>query len=70
MKKYKRNSGKRWTSQDFKKLRKLARINTPTRVIGLKLGRTENAISKKASEKKISLKPTNRSPYNRRKNKK
>jgi len=39
------------------------RENTPTRVIGLKLGRTEAAIYKKASELGLSLKPTNQSPY-------
>ena len=45
----------------------LARENTPTRVIGLKLGRPEAGVRAKASEKGISLKPTNQSPYNRRK---
>jgi hypothetical protein len=43
----------------------LAKENTPTRVIGLKLGRTEDAVRSKASEEGISLKPTNQSPYNR-----
>lgn len=62
-----RNSGKRWTSQDVKDLRQLARANTPTRVIGLKLGRAEGAVYSKASEEGISLKPTNQAPYNRRK---
>lgn len=62
-----RNSGKPWTPAQVKQLRKLAQGNTPTRVIGLKLGRTAAAVQKKASEKGISLKPTNQSPYNRRK---
>lgn len=62
-----RNSGKPWTPAQIKQLRKLAQGNTPTRVIGLKLGRTAAAVQKKASEKGISLKPTNQSPYNRRK---
>lgn len=62
-----RNSGKSWTSGDVGALRNLARENTPTRVIGLKLGRTPGAVSTKASEEGISLKPTNQSPYNRRK---
>jgi hypothetical protein len=62
-----RNTGKQWNPGDVKELRSLASKNTPTRVIGLKLGRTEDAIQAKASEKKISLKPTNQSPYNRRK---
>lgn len=62
-----RNSGKPWTSQDVKTVRDLARSNTPTRVIGLKTGRTEGAIRSKAAEEGISLKPTNQSPYNRQK---
>ena len=66
MAKYNRNSGKEWTSQDVSKLRSLANGNTPTRVIGLKLGRTEDAVYAKASDKGITLGPTNQSPYNRR----
>lgn len=62
-----KNNGKEWTSQDIKQLEKLADQNTPTRVIGLKLGRTENSIRSIASNNEISLKPTNQSPYNRRK---
>ena len=62
-----RNSGQNWTKQDVGQLKKLAKENTPTRVIGLKLGRTENSIRSKASQESVSLKPTNQSPYNRRK---
>lgn len=62
-----RNSGKPWTSQDVKELEKLAKQNTPTRVIGLKIGRTEDAVRSKASQEDISLKPWNQSPYNRSK---
>lgn len=62
-----RNTGKRWTPQDLTDLRKLVKENTPTRVIGLKLGRTAPAIYNKAAEEDISLKPTNQSPYNRQK---
>lgn len=58
-----RNTGKRWTKQELSTLRNLARENTPTRVIGLKLGRTEASIYTKASQEDISLKPTNQSPY-------
>ena len=61
------NAGKRWTKPEVSKLRTLAKGNTPTRVIGLKLKRSEPAIYSKAAEKNISLKPTNQSPYNRRK---
>jgi hypothetical protein len=67
MPKYTHNSGNDWKSTDIKQLRQEARENTPTRVIGLHLGRTENAVRNKASEEGISLKPTNQSPYSRRK---
>lgn len=67
MAKYNRNTGKAWSSTDVKELNQLANKNTPTRVIGLKLGRTESAIRNRASQENISLKPTNQSPYNRRK---
>jgi len=59
------NHGKAWTRQDVQKLEKLADGNTPTRVIGLKLDRTEDSIRSKAAEEGISLKPVNQSPYNR-----
>lgn len=65
MAKYNRNSGKAWTGSDNSALRSLASGNTPTRVIGLKLGRTEGAVRTQASELGVSLKPTNQSPYNR-----
>lgn len=57
------NHGKAWTSQQVSQLRTLAKGNTPTRVIGLKMDRTPASIQAKASEEKISLKPTNQSPY-------
>lgn len=66
MSKSTRNAGKPWDSSDEKALRELARENTPTRVIGLKLGRSEDAVRAKASELDVSLKPTNQSPYDRR----
>jgi hypothetical protein len=62
-----RNSGKSWAPAEVRQLSKLARENTPTRVIGVKLGRSEGAVYSKASEQGIPLKPTNQSPYNRRK---
>lgn len=55
-----------WIPQEVRELKKLAQKNTPTRVISLKLGRPESGVRAKASEKKISLKPTNQRPYNRR----
>ena len=65
--KYIRNIGKHWSPTDEKKLSQLAKQNTPTRVIGLKLGRPEAGVRSRASELKVSLHPTNQSPYNRRK---
>lgn len=61
------NSGKGWTPGDVRQLKQLAKGNTPTRVIGLKMGRSPGAVQSKASEKGVSLKPTNQSPYNRQK---
>jgi hypothetical protein len=61
------NNGKQWTPEDVQKLQNLANQNTPTRVIALKLGRTEDAVRSKASGEDISLKPTNQSPYNHQK---
>lgn len=67
MSKSTRNTGKPWTPSDVKELKQLAKENTPTRVIGLKLGRTAGAVQNKASQEDISLKPTNQAPYNRQK---
>lgn len=64
---YKRNSGKEWSSKEVSEMKKLAKENTPTRVIGLKLGRSEDAVRTRASEEGISLKPTNQSPYGTKK---
>lgn len=61
-----RNSGKAWTPAQSHQLRTLAKGNTPTRVIGLKLGRTEGGVRSQASNLGVILKPTNQSPYNRR----
>jgi len=60
------NAGRAWTAGDVDKLRQLVRGNTPTRVIGLKLRRTADAVYSKAKSLSISLSPTNQSPYNRR----
>ncbi len=67
MPKYTRNTGTAWTPSEIKQVKQLASDNTPTRVIGLKLGRTAADVYQKASEKGISLAPTNQSPYNRSK---
>lgn len=58
--KYIRNTGKEWTDEDVEQLRKLAKQDTPTPVIGLKLGRTVAAVYSRASEEGISLLPPNR----------
>jgi hypothetical protein len=64
--KYKRRLREPWSDQEIKTLRALAKANTPTGVISLKLQRPETAIRSKAQREHISLRPGNRSPYNRR----
>lgn len=67
MAKYNRNTGKSWMKGEVRQIRELAKQNTPTKMIGLKLGRTEEAVRNRASREGISLRPTNQSPYNREK---
>lgn len=62
-----KNHGKPWSDADLRKLRELARANTPTRVISLKTGRTPAAVQQKASSENISLEPTNQRPYGTKK---
>lgn len=64
-----KNSGKKWTTSEIKILKELAKGNTPTRVIGLKMGRTPQALYTKASKEGVSLKPTNQSPNKGKKKK-
>jgi hypothetical protein len=66
-KNYIRNAGKQWSAAEEKQLKVLAKENTPTRVIGFKMGRPVGGVKNKASELNVSLKPTNQSPYNRKK---
>jgi DNA-binding NarL/FixJ family response regulator len=61
------NHGKAWTPKDQQTLQRLAKGNTPTGLIAHQLGRTEGSVRSHASETHVSLKPTNQSPYNRRK---
>ena len=63
---YKRRSRQPWSSADLRKLTQLAERNTPTGVMSVKLQRPIGAIRSKAQREGISLKPVNRSPYNRR----
>lgn len=65
-----KNGHKRWTKQDIAELKNLAKGNTPTRVIALKLDRSEAAVQAKAFRERISLEPPNQSPYGPRKTKK
>ena len=60
------NHGEPWTKRDNATLKQLAKENTPTRVIGLKMGRTPGAVQSHASEIGLSLKPANQSPYGRK----
>ena len=62
-----KNHGKPWTPKDVQQLKELAKRNTPTRLIGIRVGRTADAVHSKASSEKISLKPTNQSPYGTKK---
>lgn len=62
-----KKAGRQWDSGEVSRLRSLATKNTPTRVIGIKLGRSPEAVQAKATEKHISLRPNNRSPYGTRK---
>ncbi|WP_050631123.1 hypothetical protein [Bradyrhizobium viridifuturi] len=65
--KYKRRSRQPWTDKEVSQLRSLAKANTPTGVISLKMERPKGSIASKAQREGISLRPINRSPYNRRK---
>jgi hypothetical protein len=48
------NHGKAWTAPQVKQLRSLAKGNTPTRVIALKLNRTPAAVAAKQARKNLS----------------
>lgn len=61
------NHGKPITKDVIKEVKDLASKNTPTRVIGLKIGRTEDSVQSIASKNNISLKRTNQSPYGTKK---
>ena len=67
MAKQPKNHGKEWKPTDDRQLKELAKGNTPTRLIGLKMGRTEDAVRTHASQKGVSLKPMNQSPYGTKK---
>ncbi|MFC5264942.1 hypothetical protein ACFPJ1_22745 [Kribbella qitaiheensis] len=58
-----RNAGEPWTDRDLARLEELAAENIPPSVIGLRLGRPEEAIQYKATQAGITLSPDNRPPY-------
>jgi hypothetical protein len=64
--KYKRRAGEPWTAAELNQLKSLARRNTPTGVLSVKLQRPLAAVRSKAQREGISLRPANRSPYTRR----
>ena len=61
------NKGKPWTGKDVSVLDTLAKQNMPTRLIAFKMGRTLEAIYRKAKQKGISLKSTGQWPYGTKK---
>lgn len=70
MKKVPENDGKIWSGNEIAALKLLAKRNTPTRIIAMKMKRTPVAIQSTTSKNRISLKPVNQSPYNRSKSRK
>lgn len=67
MSKTPKNHRKSWTPAENRELKKLIRENTPTRVMGLKLGRTPAAVQGHANALGLSTKPVNQRPNKGRK---
>ena len=61
------NHRKAWSASDLKQLKAEVKQNTPTRVLGLHLGRTPTAVQAKAGALGVSLKPVNQRPYGKAK---
>ncbi|WBQ03862.1 hypothetical protein [Kribbella sp. CA-293567] len=57
------HTGEPWSDSDVQELRGLVDKNTPTRLIGLKLEKTEVAVQDKLRELGLSLAPSNWPPY-------
>lgn len=57
------NNGKPWKPADVRRLKQEIKENTPTRVMGLHLGRSPEAVQSKANALGLSTKPTNQRPY-------
>jgi len=60
------NHRKPWTPADNAKLKGLIKGNTTTPLMAYDLGRTPPAVQQHANDLGLSTKPTNQSPYNRR----
>ncbi|MBL8907345.1 MAG: hypothetical protein JNM20_11785 [Rhizobiales bacterium] len=67
MAKQPKNHGKPWSPEELEALRQFVKANTSGPEIGLKLGRTEDAIYAKAAEQNLSLRRTRRRIFNRQK---
>lgn len=61
-----KNNQKPWTPADRAALKTLIKGNTPTGLLAHQLGRSKAAIYAQAGKMGVSVKPTNKSPYNRR----
>jgi hypothetical protein len=57
-----RSNPRSWSKDDIKQLKTFIKENTPTRLIAMKLKRTEASVRWKVHGEGLSLKPTNRSP--------
>jgi hypothetical protein len=57
-----RSDRQSWSTDDVKQLKTLIKENTPTRLIALKLKRSEISVRGKVQREGLSLRPTNRSP--------
>ena len=57
-----RSNPRSWSKDDIKQLKTFIKQNTPTRLIAMKLKRTEASVRWKVHGEGLSLRPTNRSP--------
>jgi hypothetical protein len=57
-----RSNPRSWSKDDIKQLKTLIKQNTPTRLIAMKLKRTEASVRWRVHSEGLSLRPPNRSP--------
>jgi hypothetical protein len=57
------NSHKHWRPTEVTQLKREIKQNTPTRVMGIHLDRSPEAVQAKANALGLSTKPTNQRPY-------